>query len=550
MRKDLFWMLPLWAVGTAVSAQTTAISGKVVDENGVELPGVNVSVKGTQVGTLTDVNGSFSLDNVPGGEKAVLLFSYVGYMTQEVKVGNERYLRVKLLENAEQLDEVVVLGYGSQTRASLTGAVSQIDSKVIGIQNVSTVSKALEGSIPGLQVAAADGQPGVDMGIRVRGVSSATGNNASALIVIDGVPAQNENPLSNMNPQDIASVTVLKDAASTAMYGSRGANGVVLITTKKGQSGKTRISFDARWGWNSIGSFNTSGMTSAADYYTYVWRSIYNSYRYGVNGTGRPGVDENGVPYTNVSNPNHTHEEAAAFASAHLFNYNSGAGDSETNFYRNGLGNWMAYNVPGAIYTPDGGSGTLASATMSGQYLVGLDGRINPNAQFLYGDEDTYADALLNTAFRQEYNISASGGNDKINYYTSLGYLDDPSYIRSSAFERFSGRANVDAKLFKWLKIGANVGYTRTTTNAMSTKWGRNPGVATGNVMLYVNGHLPTMSIWAREANGDGSIGGIIYENGERKEAGVEGTSYSPLGSTAGNQLGRDVLFEIDENKN
>lgn len=246
MRKDLFWMLPLWAVGTAVSAQTTAISGKVVDENGVELPGVNVSVKGTQVGTLTDVNGSFSLDNVPGGEKAVLLFSYVGYMTQEVKVGNERYLRVKLLENAEQLDEVVVLGYGSQTRASLTGAVSQIDSKVIGIQNVSTVFKALEGSIPGLQVAAADGQPGVDMGIRVRGVSSATGNNASALIVIDGVPAQNENPLSNMNPQDIASVTVLKDAASTAMYGSRGANGVVLITTKKGQSGKTRISFDAR----------------------------------------------------------------------------------------------------------------------------------------------------------------------------------------------------------------------------------------------------------------------------------------------------------------
>ena len=113
MRKDLFWMLPLWAVGTVVSAQTTAISGKVVDENGVELPGVNVSVKGTQVGTLTDVNGSFSLDNVPGGEKAVLLFSYVGYMTQEVKVGNERYLRVKLLENAEQLDEVVVLGYGS-----------------------------------------------------------------------------------------------------------------------------------------------------------------------------------------------------------------------------------------------------------------------------------------------------------------------------------------------------------------------------------------------------------------------------------------------------
>lgn len=550
MKNHALWMLPIIAIGTVASAQNSAITGKVVDADGYELPGVNVSIKGTKIGTLTSIDGTFSISNIPDKEKAVIVFSYVGYKTVEMRVGSQTSFNLMMKEDTENLDEVVILGYGSQSRKNLTGAVSQIDSKVIGVQNVSTVSKALEGSIPGLQVSAADGQPGVDMGIRVRGVSSATGNNASALIVIDGVPAQNENPLSNMNPQDIETITVLKDAASTAMYGSRGANGVVLITTKKGKTGKTRISFDARWGWNSIGSFNTSGMTSAADYYTYVWQSIYNSYRYGVNGTGRPGIDENGVPYTNVNNPNHTHEEAAKFASEHLFNYNSGASNSETNFYRNGLGNWMAYNVPGAIYTPDGGTGVLQSATMSGQYLVGLDGKINPNAQFLYGDGDTYADALLNTAFRQEYNISASGGSDKVSYYTSLGYLSDPSYIRSSDFERYSGRANVDAKLFKWLKVGANVGYTRTTTNAMSTKWGRNPGAATGNVMLYVNGHLPTMSMWAREANSDGSIGNIIYVDGQKKEAGVEGSSYSPLGSTAGNQLGRDILFEIDENKN
>ena len=244
------------------------LSGRITSTDHEIIDFASVYLKGTSHGAYVDTGGRYRF-RAPAGTYT-LTVSAIGYETIEKEItlrrGENFVQDFTLRPEHRQLDEVVVLGYGSQTRASLTGAVSQIDSKVIGIQNVSTVSKALEGSIPGLQVAAADGQPGVDMGIRVRGVSSATGNNASALIVIDGVPAQNENPLSNMNPQDIASVTVLKDAASTAMYGSRGANGVVLITTKKGQSGKTRISFDARWGWNSIGSFNTSGMTSAADY--------------------------------------------------------------------------------------------------------------------------------------------------------------------------------------------------------------------------------------------------------------------------------------------
>jgi TonB-dependent SusC/RagA subfamily outer membrane receptor len=370
----------------------------------------------------------------------------------------------------------------------------------------------LEGAAPGLKVASGDGQPGQDMGIRVRGTSSANGNSSSALIVIDGVPAQNTNPLSNMNSSDIESITVLKDAASTALYGSRGANGVVLVTTKKGKSGQTRIGFDARWGWNSVGSFNTSGMKEASDYYEYYWKSIYNSYRYGVNGTGLPGVDANGYPYTNVHNPNYSHEQAAEFASQHLFNYVAGAANSETNFTRNGLGNYMAYNVPGAIYTPVG-SGSTASATMTGAYLVGLDGKINPNAQYLYTDEDTYANQLLRTGFRQQYDISASGGTDKVKYYASLGYLDEPSYVRSSDFKRYTGRVSVDAELYKWLKIGANVSYAHTITNSMSTRYGRNPGAAQGNVMLYANGTHPVVSVWAREKNPDGSIGGYVLDH-------------------------------------
>ena len=549
MRNRILFMLCFLFVGISAFAQVS-ISGKVIDNTGFELPGVNVVVKGTTVGTMTLGDGTYTLQDVPGGAKAVLEFSYIGFKPVEVVVGNQKVINVTMTEDSEQLEEVVVVAYGTAKKKDLTGSMSAIDTKVLTAQSSASTSKMLEGSVPGLQVAATDGQPGVDMGIRVRGVSSAVGGSASALIVIDGVPAQNENPLSNLNSSDIENITVLKDAASTALYGSRGANGVVLVTTKKGKSGQTRISFDARWGWNSVGNFNTSGMTEASDYYEYYWRSIYNSYRYGVNGTGMPGVDANGYPYTNVNNPNYTHEQAAEFASQHLFNYVAGASNSETNFTRNGLGNWMAYNVPGAIYTMEG-SGAKAAATMTGAYLVGLDGRINPNAQYLYGDGDRYEDVLLQTGFRQQYDVSASGGTDKVKYYASLGYLDEPSFVRASDFSRYTGRASVDAELFKWLKIGANVGYTKSETNSMSTRWGRNPGAATGNVMMYVNATHPIVSVWAREANADGSIGGYVYDkNGEKVEAGYANSTYSPLGQTEGNRTAADVLYDIDSNIN
>lgn len=544
MRNRILLLLCSLCMGLQAFAQIS-ISGKVVDDLGIEMPGVNIAVKGQAIGTMTGADGTFTLPNIPGGSNAVLVFSFIGYKTQEVKVGNQKFLNIRMSEDSEQLEEVVVVAYGTAKKKDLTGSMSAIDSKVLVVQSSGSASKMLEGSVPGLQVAATDGQPGVDMGIRVRGVSSANGGSASALIVIDGVPAQNENPLSNLNSSDIESITVLKDAASTALYGSRGANGVVLVTTKKGKSGQTRISFDARWGWNSVGRFNTSGMTKASDYYEYYWKAIYNSYRYGVNGTGLPGVDSNGVPYTNVKNPNYTHEAAAEFASQHLFNYVAGAANSEQNFTRNGLGNWMAYNVPGAIYTMEG-TGASAAATMTGAYLVNTDGRLNPNASYLYRDGDTYADQLLQTNFRQQYDVSASGGTDKIRYYASLGYLDEPSFVRASDFERYSGRANVDAELFKWLKVGANVGYTHTVTNSMSTKWGRNPGAASGNVMMYANATHPIVSIWARDALGNY----VLDEHGNKVEAGYPGATYSPVGTTEGNRVAGDILYDIDQNIN
>ena len=549
MRNRILFVLCFLFIGFSAFAQVS-ISGKVVDNTGFELPGVNVVVKGTTVGTMTLGDGTYVLSDVPGGSKAVLEFSYIGFKPVEVVVGNQKVINVTMVEDSEQLEEVVVVAYGTAKKKDLTGSMSAVDTKVLTSQSAASASKMLEGSVPGLQVAGGDGQPGVDMGIRVRGTSSANGASSVALVVIDGVPAQNENPLANMNPGDIENVTVLKDAASTALYGSRGANGVVLVTTKKGKSGQTRINFDARWGWNSIGQFNTSGIRDAADYYEYYWKSIYNSYRYGVGGTGLPGVDAKGYPYTNVKNPNYTHEQAAEFASQHLFNYYAGNAASETTFRRNGLGNWMAYNVPGAIYTP-AGSGANAAATMTGAYLVGTDGKINPNAQYLYGEGDVYDDVLIRNGFRQQYDISASGGTDKVKYYASLGYLDEPSFVRGSDFKRYTGRASVDSELFSWLKIGANVGYTNSKTNAMATKWGRNPGAAHGNVMMNINGTHPIVSVWEREKNPDGSIGGYVLDkNGEKVEAGYANETYSPLGQTSGNKSGRDIIYDIDNNVN
>lgn len=362
----------------AQSFAQSAVSGQVTDAKGEPLVGVNVLVKGTTNGTMTDENGRYNLPGTASGN--VLVFSSIGFSSQEVTVRNSSVINVVLQDDNKYLDEVVVVAYGTQRRKDLTGSMSEVKSDIVAIQNTSTISRTLEGSAPGLQVASVDGQPGFDMAIRLRGTSSTNGASAAALIVIDGVAQQMvdtyENPLSQLNPDDIASVSVLKDAASTALYGSRAANGVVLITTKKGQEGRAKISFQTRVGWNSLGNYNVNAIDNAKDYYEYAWKSIYNSYRYGVNGTGAPGVAADGTYYTNVNNPNHSDAEAREFASQHLFNYYG----SETNFQRNALGNNLAYRVPGAIYTKDMGAGQNQSSTMTGAYLVNPDGKLNPDA--------------------------------------------------------------------------------------------------------------------------------------------------------------------------
>lgn len=229
-------------VESAVSQQVAQFSGSVVDVNGEPLIGVNVLEKGTTNGTITDFDGKFTLNL--SSPNAVLVFSYIGYVTQEISAKNQNELKVVLKEDAEKLDEVVVIGYGAVRKADVAGAVAVLDNKSFKDQPITQVSDALQGRVSGVQVENS-GVPGGSVKIRVRGSGSINKSN-DPLYVVDGIVR--ESGLDGINPEDIQSMQVLKDASSTAIYGSRGSNGVVLVTTKTGKAGASQITLDASFG--------------------------------------------------------------------------------------------------------------------------------------------------------------------------------------------------------------------------------------------------------------------------------------------------------------
>lgn len=243
MKKVLLFGL---AILTAVSvgfAQDRVVSGKVTStEDGSTLPGVNVVVKGTSTGAVTDIDGNYKL-SVPS-EGGTLVFSFIGLESQEVEIGARSVIDLQMSSDVQQLSEVVVTGYGDRSKAAYTGSISQVDASGIENRPVNTIDQVLQGSVPGLQLSASSGTPGAVQDIRIRGLSSLTASN-SPLFVIDGVPVNSGSTergstgslsaLASINPNDIESMSVLKDATATAVYGARGANGVIIITTKKRQ---------------------------------------------------------------------------------------------------------------------------------------------------------------------------------------------------------------------------------------------------------------------------------------------------------------------------
>ena len=466
VRKIVLLLVASLTCGLLASAQTKQVSGTVKDANGNAIVGATVIVDGTTIGTNTGTDGSFRISAPANGN---LLVSFIGYEDQKIAIAGKTNIEVVLQDNYTAIEGVTVQTFGELKKKDLTGSITAVTAKDLQKMTVSSVANALEGAVPGIQSYSTTGQPGTDAAIYIRGIGSINGNQA-ALIVVDGVPYSSA--LSSINPLDIESVVVSKDAAANALYGSRAANGVIFVTTKKGaRNQKANITFEAKWGWNEMGVGEHETMQNPGDYYEWTYAGIYN--------------------YFAVNNPGVSHDALANAAYRNLFPM---------------TGNYMAYKLP------------------EGETLIDFaTGKINPNAQLLYADN--YDDYLFTKQFRQEYTLSISGGNDKMDYYVSGNFLDDPSYVIMSSFKRYSGRAAVNAQVTNWMKLGTNVSYSRRDTDDP----GFGDGANTGNVFVWTQWQAPVVPFYARDLDGNiryNPDGTMMYENGG-------GSTLSPYGNTA-----------------
>ncbi len=357
--------------------------------------------------------------NVPSSAKT-LVISFIGFQTQKVDVKSN--VNVVLKSDAEVLDEVMVVAYGTAKKSAFTGSAATIKNEKITSRQTSNVTNALAGQVAGVQTTSSTGQPGKDATVRIRGIGSISASN-TPLYVVDGVPYDGE--ISAISTSDIESMTVLKDAASNALYGARGANGVILITTKRGKAGDARVTFDAKWGVNKRGVPSYETVTDPGKFYEMAYSAIYNADLKGYTAAG------------DLVNAN-AYANQAMLSSSYL--------------------GYQVFTVP------------------NGEQLIGMNGKLNPNATLGYSDgtyyytPDNWSDELFENNTRQEYNFSVSGANDKINYYMSAGYLDDQGIVPNSGFQRYSARLKADYQVKPWLKMGGNVSFTHYDSREQDTE--------------------------------------------------------------------------------
>ncbi|TCC96493.1 SusC/RagA family TonB-linked outer membrane protein [Pedobacter hiemivivus] len=458
------------------------IRGTVVDaKTGTPLGGVSILDASTKNSTSTSSNGSFEIGSKTNSK---LTFKYIGYESTTVSISNQTSLSIAMKEEESKLDEVVVVAFGTMKKKDFTGAVSSIGPETIEKSQVSTISRAFEGTVPGLQFSTNSGQPGADATLRIRGLGSLNAS-SNPLVVVDGSPSNVS--LNSLNPADIESIVVSKDAAANALYGSRAANGLIIITTKKGKKGATSISADMRLGITSIGQSDFDKVTDPATYYEYTWQGIYNYVKYS--------------PDRNASFKTMSDADLKKYAADNLFKANGNALSA-----RNGLGNYMSYKIPDGT--------TLIDPTT---------GKIRPDAQLLYNDD--WQDYFFKTPTRQEYNLSISGGSEKNDFFISLGYLDDPAYVMASNFDRYNARINVNSQINNWLKGGASLFYSRTNSDVP----GYTGGTVNTNLFTWLNYFSPINSLFAHDEQGKikyDQFGKTLFDLGT-------GETYSPYGSTA-----------------
>lgn len=378
-------------------AQSMHVTGQV-SSLGEGLPGVTVTVKGDPSGTITDMDGKYS---IRVKANATLVFSYIGYRTMEVPVNKQKVINVELQEEAQALEEVVIsVPYGTVKKSSFTGSAGYVGAQTLEKAQVSSVTKALQGTVAGLQSFSSSGQPGSDATIYIRGVGSVNAS-STPLYVVDGVPY--DGSLSSIASSDIASITVLKDAASAALYGSRAANGVIMITTKQGEKDThPTIELNMKYGFSSRAREDYKQLNTN-QYFELYWEALRN-FR---------------------MDSGYSAEEAAQYASENLTGR-------------------LGINPYGSAYPNP----------------VGLDGKLVAGATPLWNDD--WDDALQQDAHYTDLNVRVSGGSKTSSYFLSAGYLDDQGAYIESGFKRYTLRANVVSDIRPWLQLGLNVSATHS----------------------------------------------------------------------------------------
>ncbi|TDO19297.1 SusC/RagA family TonB-linked outer membrane protein [Pedobacter duraquae] len=433
MKKLLQSLFLLMLFAVSAIAQERTVTGTVKSsEDGTPLPGVTVKIKGARTGAITNASGVFSIQVSSG---AVLVFSSVGYEGTEASVGNKTNVNVTLRTDAQSLDEVTVqVPYGTVKKTSFTGSESTVNATTLRRQQVTSVTRALEGLVPGIVVTNGGGQPGSGASILIRGVGSVNASSAP-LYVLDG--AVYNGSIASLSMDDIESVTVLKDAAAAALYGSRGANGVIMLKSKQGRKGTPQVNANLRTGWSTRGIPEYDRLGSK-DYYEMMWEATRNRLQLASGQT-------------------------RAVAGQNASNVLTGA---------NGLV-YNAYNVPG---------NTLVDPTT---------GKLNPNAQLLW--EDNWSDVLFQTGKRQDFNLNISGASDKTDYYVSMGYLKEEGTAKFTDYERYNIRLNLNSQVRNWLKAGVSMdGALTDQANNVAT------GTATTNPFYYSRMMGPIYPVYQR----------------------------------------------------
>ncbi|MBQ7180846.1 MAG: TonB-dependent receptor [Bacteroidaceae bacterium] len=453
-KKILFLFACLFMTASVAFAQRQ-ITGTVVDsETNEPIPGATVKVQGTTMGTLTNVDGKFTLSNVPTSSKTIVV-SCAGMKTAEVPIRGT--MNVILVPDTKAMDEVMVVAFGTAKKSAYTGSAKVVGSEELQKAQVSNVISALAGAVPGMQLTSSNGAPGSSPTVRVRGFSSINAGKGP-LYVIDGSPMSPDWDIANLNPNDVESVTVLKDAASNSLYGARGANGVIMITTKKAKQGEATINVDAKWGSNSRALRQYNVITDPAQYYETHYTALNNYYL-------NNGMSANAA--------------------------------------------WMQANQNLCGDQGNGGLGYNVYSVPDGQYMIGQNGKLNPNAtmgrlvnyrgqDYLLSGDD-WLDQSTENGFRQEYNVTATASSERSNFYANVGYLSDEGITVNSNMKRFSGRLKADYRVKKWAKVGMNMSYARFDHNSLGNNGST---TSTGNIWATAMQVPSIYPFWIRDGQG------------------------------------------------